>query len=151
MCQTWQYSRRLMWKYIQKLGLILHQIPYTGKSSGYVSFKLWINPFRQFMALIFYSDYSTPIESEQNISVRFVPTWINIRRIVTINQQISVHTVISGLPLLRRRAASDIWFFGLIFFFFYDYPETARACYWLCSATESKHGMQWRLPLCRCG
>jgi hypothetical protein len=99
-------------------------------------FKLWFNPFRQFMVMIFYSDYSNPIESQQNILVRFVPTWINIRLIVTINLQIKVYTVISVLPFLRRSAASDIWFF--VFF----NPETARVCYWLCNAKESKHGMQ---------
>jgi hypothetical protein len=59
------------------------------------------------MVLIFYSDYSTPIESQQNILVRFVPTWINIRRMVTINLQIRVHTVISVLPILRRRATGS--------------------------------------------
>jgi len=75
-------------------------------------FKLWFNPFRQFMVLIFYSDYNNPIESQQNILVRFVPTWINIRWIVTINLQIKVYTVISVLRLIRRSAASDIWFFG---------------------------------------
>jgi hypothetical protein len=40
---------------------------------------------------------------------------------VTINLQIRVHTVISVLPLLCRRAASDIRLFGFTFF---DYPET---------------------------
>jgi len=100
------------------------------------------------MVLIFYSDYSTPIESQQNILMRFVPTWINIRRMLTINLQIRVHTVISVLPLLCRRAASDIRLFGFTLF---DYPETARVCYRLCNAKESKHGMGWRLPLCRCG
>ena len=50
-----------------------------------------------------------------------------MRRIVTINLQIKVHAVISVLALLRRRATSDIWFFGFFFFIFFLLPGKSKS------------------------